>query len=70
MPWSLNIGKIGGTEIRIHVTFLLFLAWIWAASYMAGGAEAAIMARRVIHGISDQGNRGQAPRGASGHGPP
>jgi stage IV sporulation protein FB len=41
MPWSLNIGKIGGTEIRIHVTFLLFLAWIWAASYMSGGADAA-----------------------------
>jgi Zn-dependent protease/CBS domain-containing protein len=41
MPWSLSIGKIGGTEIRIHVTFLLFLAWIWAASYMSGGADAA-----------------------------
>ena len=41
MPWSLNIGKVGGTEIRIHVTFLLFLAWIWAASYMSGGANAA-----------------------------
>jgi Zn-dependent protease/CBS domain-containing protein len=41
MAWSVSIGKIGGTEVRIHVTFLLFLAWIWAASYMAGGAEAA-----------------------------
>jgi Zn-dependent protease len=41
MPWSLYIGKVGGTEIRIHVTFLLFLAWLWAASYMSGGADAA-----------------------------
>ena len=41
MPWSLNIGKVGGTEIRIHVTFLLFLAWIWAVTYMSGGANAA-----------------------------
>ena len=37
----MSIGKIGGTEIRIHVTFLLFLAWIWSASYMLGGADAA-----------------------------
>lgn len=41
MAWSLNIGKISGVEVRIHVTFLLFLAWIWAAIYMSGGAEAA-----------------------------
>ena len=28
-------------RIRIHVTFLLFLAWIWAVTYMSGGANAA-----------------------------
>jgi stage IV sporulation protein FB len=41
MSWSLNIGSIAGTAIRIHVTFLLFLAWIFAASYASGGAAAA-----------------------------
>ncbi|MFG1479855.1 site-2 protease family protein [Xanthobacter sp. V4C-4] len=41
MPWSLTIGRLGETAIRIHVTFLLFLVWIWAAYYRAGGAEAA-----------------------------
>jgi len=41
MSWSVNIGRIAGTEIRIHITFLLFLIWIWAASYVSGGAEAA-----------------------------
>src|SRR6202790_3234211 len=41
MAWSLNIGTIAGTAIRIHVTFLLFLVWIFVASYMSGGAEAA-----------------------------
>jgi Zn-dependent protease/CBS domain-containing protein len=41
MPWSLNIGSIAGTAVRIHVTFLLFLVWIFAASYFSGGAQAA-----------------------------
>ena len=41
MGWSLNIGTIAGTAIRIHVTFVLFLAWIWVASYLSGGAQAA-----------------------------
>ena len=31
MSWSVNIGSIAGTAIRIHVTFLLFLAWIFLA---------------------------------------
>jgi len=41
MGWSLNIGSVAGTAIRIHVTFLLFLAWIFGVSYVSGGAEAA-----------------------------
>jgi Zn-dependent protease/CBS domain-containing protein len=41
MGWSLNIGRIAGTEIRLHITFLLFLIWIFAASYASGGAGAA-----------------------------
>ena len=41
MSWSLNIGTIAGTAVRVHVTFLLFLVWIFAASWVAGGPEAA-----------------------------
>jgi len=41
MPWSLNIGTIAGTAVRVHVTFLLFLGWIFVASYGSGGPEAA-----------------------------
>lgn len=41
MPWSVTIGRLGETAIRIHVTFLLFLVWIWAAYYRTGGADAA-----------------------------
>jgi len=41
MGWSLTIGKVAGTAVRIHVTFLLFLAWIFAIYYISGGAQAA-----------------------------
>ncbi len=41
MSWSLNIGRVAGTVVRVHLTFLLFLAWIFAASYSASGAAAA-----------------------------
>jgi Zn-dependent protease/CBS domain-containing protein len=41
MPWSLNIGTIAGTAVRVHVTFLLFLAWIFISSYASGGPAAA-----------------------------
>jgi stage IV sporulation protein FB len=41
MAWSLSVGRIAGTEIRIHFTFLLFLIWIFAANYAAGGRAAA-----------------------------
>ena len=41
MRWSLNIGTIAGTAVRIHVTFLLFLVWIFAADYASGGPDEA-----------------------------
>ncbi|MBI1204622.1 MAG: CBS domain-containing protein [Rhodopseudomonas sp.] len=41
MSWSLNIGTVAGTVVRIHLTFLLFLAWIFAASYANDGAATA-----------------------------
>jgi len=41
MPWSITIGRVAGTAVRIHVTFLLLLVWIWVAYYRQGGTEAA-----------------------------
>ncbi len=41
MGWSLNIGSVAGTAVRIHVTFVLFLAWIFGVSYVSGGPQAA-----------------------------
>jgi len=41
MSWSVNIGSIAGTAVRIHFTFLLFLVWIFVASWVSGGPAAA-----------------------------
>ena len=41
MSWSVNIGSIAGTAVRIHFTFLLFLVWIFVASWASGGPQAA-----------------------------
>ena len=41
MPWSLTIGSIAGTQVRVHITFLLFLGWIFAASWVSEGSQAA-----------------------------
>ncbi len=42
MSWSIPIGVVGGTVIRIHVTFVLLLLWIGIAQYAQGGAQAAV----------------------------
>src|SRR3984893_11913990 len=42
MSWSLNIGSIAGTAIRIHITFLLFLIWIFVAGWASGGINDAL----------------------------
>ena len=51
MGWSINVGKIRGINVRLHVTFLLLLAWIAIGNYMAGGVPAAIRALAFIIGI-------------------
>src|SRR3954454_22944323 len=42
MSWSIPIGTVRGTVIRLHITFLLFLLWIGFAHYSRGGAAAAV----------------------------
>jgi Zn-dependent protease/CBS domain-containing protein len=42
MGWSLPIGAVRGTVIQVHITFLLFLAWIGFAAYVRGGEGAAL----------------------------
>lgn len=39
--WSLHVATFGGTEVRIHATFLLLLAWIGLMVLGKGGPAAA-----------------------------
>jgi Zn-dependent protease/predicted transcriptional regulator len=41
MRWSVKIARVAGIEVRLHLTFLLFLAWIGFSYYQLGGAPAA-----------------------------
>lgn len=42
MSWSIPIGSIAGTVVRIHLTFVLFLVWIGMAGFARGGSAAAL----------------------------
>jgi stage IV sporulation protein FB len=42
MSWSFSIGRLFGSELRIHATFFLLLAWIGAAAWIADGPAAAL----------------------------
>src|SRR5882672_12746816 len=42
MGWSIKLFDVGGTAVRIHVTFFLLLAWIAAIHWAKGGVASAI----------------------------
>jgi hypothetical protein len=48
MSWSLNIGKVAGTVVRLHITFLLFLGWIFVSNYASSGPTGVCAAARSI----------------------
>src|SRR5712672_2685950 len=41
MKWSIRFARIAGIDLKIHLTFLIFLAWIGFTYYANGGREAA-----------------------------
>lgn len=43
MNWSFSIGDVRGTQIRVHATFFLLLAWVMAAAWLVEGPGAAIV---------------------------
>ena len=49
--WSFKIANIGGTEVRIHFTFLLLLLWVGWSAAMEGGADLAINAVGFVTSI-------------------
>ena len=46
MGWSIPILRIAGIQLRIHITFLLLIAWLAFGYYAQGGS--AVAASRVI----------------------
>jgi len=42
MKWSVTVARVGGTRIKIHLTFLLLLVWIAVGYYSRGGAAEAV----------------------------
>ena len=42
MTWSFSVGRMFGSELRIHATFFLLLAWVGIETYAAAGVEAAL----------------------------
>lgn len=42
MAWSFSIGRLFGTDVRVHVTFFLLLAWVGIAAYAVGGLPMAV----------------------------
>ena len=45
MRWSFHVVRIGGIDVKIHVTFFLLLAWIGFIFHRSGGMPAA------VHGV-------------------
>ncbi len=44
MGWSISLGRIAGTEVRIHLTFFLLVAWFAVSAGSRGGQGAAVEA--------------------------
>ena len=51
MRSSLKVASIFGIEVRIHLTFLLFLVWIWFINYQLGGLTGAVQGVLFILGL-------------------
>ena len=43
MNWSMSLGTVGRTELKVHATFFLLLAWVAVAAAFEGGGVAALV---------------------------
>ncbi|MBN2019701.1 MAG: site-2 protease family protein [Sedimentisphaerales bacterium] len=51
MKWSISVGRLFGIQLRIHLTFFLLLAFIFASVFAQHGLNAAIMSALFICAI-------------------
>ena len=43
MKWSFRIAKLAGTQVRIHLTFVLLLGWVGLSLFLSGGLVQALL---------------------------
>jgi Zn-dependent protease/CBS domain-containing protein len=48
MKWVYTIGRVAGTEIKVHLTFVLFLAWWTLLGYREAGPSGALAAAVLL----------------------
>ncbi|HEX6913200.1 MAG TPA: site-2 protease family protein [Longimicrobium sp.] len=48
MRWAYPVARVAGTQVRVHVTFLLLLMLIAAGAWSSGGAEGAVRGTTFI----------------------
>lgn len=48
MSWSIKFARVAGIDLKIHLTFLIFLLWIGSTYLARGGAEFAIQGMLFI----------------------
>ena len=48
MKWVYTVARIAGTDVKIHLTFVLFLGWWAVMGYQEGGANGAISAALLL----------------------
>lgn len=48
MKWSFSIGRIAGIDVRIHLTFLLLLAWFAIWNWQASGDTGQVMSAMIF----------------------
>src|ERR671924_2079476 len=44
MGWTITFGRVAGTEIKVHLTFFILIAFWAMAGYREGGAPGALLA--------------------------
>lgn len=48
MSWSIKFARIAGIDLKIHLTFLIFLLWIGSTYFLRGGAAIALQGTLFI----------------------
>ena len=51
MGWTITIGRVAGTEIKVHLTFFILVAFWALAGYQAGGALGALAACLLLFAL-------------------